>query len=102
MLWRRTERTHNGALKKSSRTHEANIKTQTQEKIYIEPFGCSTLFCTCFFTCLHGVWVLHMHTATWISWRSFEVNVLEIDDILYFLPTKLVRLDLDQIRLNEI
>jgi hypothetical protein len=30
------------------------------------------------------------------------VNVLEIDDILYFLPTKLVRLDLDQIRLNEI
>ncbi len=32
-----------------------NIKTQTQEKIYIEPFGSSTLFCACFFTCLHGV-----------------------------------------------
>jgi hypothetical protein len=44
------------------RTQEANIKTQTQEKM----------------------------------------NVLKTDEILYSLPTKLVRLDLDQIRLNEI
>ncbi len=44
------------------RTQEANIKTQTQEKM----------------------------------------NVLKTDEILYSLPTKLVRLELDQIRLNEI
>jgi len=84
------------------RSHQEHMK-QTLKHKHKKRFILNLLMVQHYFAhaFLHAYMECKSYTC-WISWRSFEMNVLEIDEILYFLPTKLVRLDLGQIRLNEI